>query len=232
MYYLFLLFSGSWCSHYICCVIKSDELFFIPLITWSLSSIGHGCWHGCTCLPTWNIPLPWLLWLTALSYSLLLWLLFLGILPKLTSFDQIFKPWCQILSLLFFSLYCTPLDELVTLIIMKSLKFTVFPQPSPNASVRSHSKSCRLCGLNNRHLYLMVLEAWKSRSRCPQIWCLMVYFLAYRWSTSWLPLYPYTVGEREEASALVSSWKINNTIIRLQTLDLIAFKRPLLQIPS
>ena len=67
-----------------------DFLKKIPLITWSLNSIWHDCWHGCTCLPSWNIPLPWLLWLTALSYSLLLWLLFLGILPKPTSFDQIF----------------------------------------------------------------------------------------------------------------------------------------------
>lgn len=143
------------------------DFFFIPLITWSLNSIGHGCWHGCTCLPSWNIPLPWLLWLTALSYFLLLWLLFLGILPKPTSFDQIFKHWSQILSLLFFSLYRIPLDESVTLIIMSSLKFTVFPQPSPNASVRLHSKSCRLCGLNNRHLSLMVLGAWKSKIKVP-----------------------------------------------------------------
>lgn len=168
MYYLFVLFSGSWYSHYICYVIKSDGLFFlIPLITWSLNSIWHDCWHGCTCLPSWNIPLPWLLWLTALSYSLLLWLLFLGILPKPTSFDQIFKCWSQILSLHFFSLYCTPLDESVTLIIMNSLKFTVFPQLSPNASVRLCSKSCRLCGLNNRHLSLMVLEAWRSKIKVP-----------------------------------------------------------------
>ena len=28
MYYLLLLFSGSWHSYYICCVIKSDGLFF------------------------------------------------------------------------------------------------------------------------------------------------------------------------------------------------------------
>ena len=27
MYYLFVLFSGSWYSHCICCVIKSDGLF-------------------------------------------------------------------------------------------------------------------------------------------------------------------------------------------------------------
>lgn len=127
MYYLVLLFSGSWCSHYNCCVIKSDELFFIPLITWSLSSIGHGCWHGCTCLPTWNIPLPWLLWLTALSYSLLLWLLFLGILPKLTlALIRSLNLWSQILSLLFFSLYCNSLDELVTWLswILSNLQFS------------------------------------------------------------------------------------------------------------
>lgn len=150
-----------------------DFLKKIPLITWSLNSIWHDCWHGCTCLPSWNIPLPWLLWLTALSYSLLLWLLFLGILPKPTSFDQIFKCWSQILSLLFFSLYCTPLDESVTLIIMNSLKFTVFPQLSPNASVRLCSKSCRLCGYRHGFGGLKVQDQGAHRS---DVWR----------STSWL----------------------------------------------
>lgn len=157
MYYLFLLFSGSWHSHYICCVIRSDGFFFFLFLSLlDLSTVSDTVVD------------------MVVHAFLLETFLFPGFCDSLLSHIPSYSGCSFLVSYLnrpasirslnigakfrvFFSSHSTVFPQ--TLILMSSLKFTVFPQLSPNASVRLHSKSCRLCDLNNRHLSLMVLEA-------------------------------------------------------------------------
>lgn len=136
-------FPGSWYSHCICCVIKPDGHFlFLSLLDLSIvfdtvvdmvvqympSFLKHS--SSPASVPHYSF------------ISLLLWLLSLSILPQPTSFDQIFKCWNSSRpnpgSSFLLTLYCTPLDESMTPIIMNSLKFIAFTQISqlsPNASI-------------------------------------------------------------------------------------------------
>lgn len=100
----------------------------------------------------------------------------------------------------------------------------------------SKTKCHRLSGLNGIHLFLTVLEAGNSKSRCQWIWFLVrTLFPACRWPSSRCVLTRWR--ELRRASSLVSFLvKDSNLIIRTPPSrppwTLITSQRPHLQTPS